>query len=333
VKKDPGATGGHFSISYIVVHKDGTKAFMKALNFNSVVGGQGDVVDRLHSFTEAFKFERDLLTDCRERRMSRVIKMIDSGVVTVPDAGPLLSQVPYLIFELAEGDIRSHQAATGSFDCAWAFRVMKHTFLGVSQLHSAHTTHQDLKPSNVLTLENGREMKLGDLGNADRRGIDGPCTGNSIPGALAYAPPEQQYGAFGRTWPERQAADLYLAGSLAVQLFLGHCHSVLLQDGISQEFSCRSWGGPYGDVLPYLVNAHNTLMRDLFSVVFGHFPDQKSVHQFVQAVAQLTDPDPPKRGNPKDRIGHANPFSLQRYVSLMELLSKRAHHRLIGRGR
>lgn len=330
ITRDPGASGGQFSVSYAVTHQDGRRAFMKALNFQAAATGPGAVVDRLNRFTSAYIFERDLLADCRDRRMSRVIRMIEHGQVNVPDAGAFLSEVPYLIFELAEGDIRAFQARTAGFDCAWAFRVMKHTLEGVEQLHGAHTAHQDLKPSNVLTQEHGKEMKLGDLGRAHGRGAGGPWSELTIPGATTYAPPEQQYDSFGRSWEERRAADLYLAGSLGAQLFLGHCMSVLIQESLPVQFRLQNWNGSFVDVLPYLRTAHNAVVPTLERVVHERTGNEKIAEQFATAIGEMTDPDPAERGHPRDRAARTSSYAVRRYVSLMNLLSSRAHYHMAG---
>jgi len=172
------------------------------LNFAAASAGPGTLADRINQFTAAYIFERDLLHECRNRRLSRVVQLLEHGEVRVKDAG-FLKDVPYLILELADGDIRAFQSTLNAFDAAWALRVIKHVIEGVEQLHLAQTAHQDLKPSNVLTQKSGTEMKLGDLGRADRVGQHGPWSSLKIPGAIAYAPPEQHYGHFTGTWEER----------------------------------------------------------------------------------------------------------------------------------
>lgn len=329
VNQDPGGTGGCFSVPYFVTSGAGEKAFLKALNFQAAATGPGDIVERLNTFTETFKFERDLLGHCRERRLSRVVRMLDSGTVEVAEAGPLLSQVPYMIFELADGDIRAFQSRMTALDTVWAFRVMKHAIQGVGQLHAVHTAHQDLKPSNVLTQDAGSVMKLGDLGRADRRGVDGPFSEEPIPGAWAYAPPEQLYGAFGRTWEERRAGDLYLAGSLGVQLFLGHCLSVLVQQGMPREFRFDVWRGDFAEILPYLVHSHQAVMAELRSVVLQATGHEDSTSRFVEGVTQLTAPDPRQRGHAKDRASAGSSYGVARFVSLMDLLATREQYRLL----
>src|SRR6185369_11487474 len=122
--RDPGASGGQFSICYPVTRDDGQTSFLKALNFQAANVGEGSIVDRLNHFTSAYIHERDLLADCGTRRLSRVIRLLDHGQITVPQAATFLTEVPYLILEPADGDIRSFQAHAQSFDCGWAFRVM-----------------------------------------------------------------------------------------------------------------------------------------------------------------------------------------------------------------
>jgi serine/threonine protein kinase len=173
--QDYSNSGGEFSIAYYVENRDGRRAFMKALNVSAALGaGEGRVVDRLKAFADAYVYERDLLRTCRNRRLSRVIRLLDFGELEVPEAG-VLRQVPYLILELAEGDIRSHQSKLAEFDLAWVLRTMKHATQGIEQLHYAHTTHQDLRPSNILIQQSGREMKLGDLGRILAAPNGGAC--------------------------------------------------------------------------------------------------------------------------------------------------------------
>lgn len=331
--RDPGASGGHFSVCYEVRNQDGRVAFLKALNFQAAVVGPGSLVDKLNQFTSAYIFERDLLADCRNRKMSRVVRLLESGQVSVPEAGTLLGEVPYLILEPAEGDIRAFQSHLTSFDAAWAFRVMKHVLEGLEQLHGALTTHQDLKPSNVLTLESGREMKLGDLGRAERRGAVGPWSNFAIPGALTYAPPEQQYGGFGGTWEERRAGDLYLAGSLGAQLFLGHCMSALLQSELPTAFRLSEWSGTFDEALPALLSAHGRVVAQVRSAVEAAWPNPDCAFEYATAIERMTIPDPIRRGHPRDLASRTSSYAVRRFVSLMNLLSTETHARKGSLGR
>jgi eukaryotic-like serine/threonine-protein kinase len=322
-------TGGFFSYSYSVGHDDGREAFMKALNIAAALAlaPGGDVLAQLKMFADTFAFERDLLAHCVDKRLSRIIKLLAHGDVDIPEAGVLRS-VPYLIFELADGDINEHRAKLAAFDLAWVLRVLKHSTLGIEQLHSAGTAHQDLRPSNVLTQDGGKEMKLGDLGRADRVGRPGPTTGTLIAGAVRYAPPEQLYEAFDQKWESRRAADVYHIGSLAVQLFLGQNVTILLQHHLPPAMQWGTWTGDFASVLPYLRTAHGRTMVEFENVVRAHSASAAIVTDLVQAVRELTDPDPAHRGHPKDRAAATSSYAVRRYVSLFNRLAAEAELKL-----
>ena len=330
VPRNDGATGGCFSVPYYVEHSDGRKAFLKALNFVQAFGAEGQVVDHLRAFVDAYVYERDLLLQCRHQHMSRVIQLLDYGEVNIPEAG-LLHQVPYLITELADGDIRAHQARLDDFDVAWVLRALCHATLGVEQLHSANVAHQDVKPSNVLTQAAGREMKLGDLGCAERLGDPGPRANKCVPGAVSYAPPEQLYGSFTGSWEERRACDVYQLGSLAVQLFLGHCMTALIQFQLPGNFRVGRWGGVFTEVLPYLRKAHADVIGEFEEVVLAQTKRGPMTSRLVSAVSEMTDPDPGRRGHPRRRARRTGPYAVRPYVSLFNMLATEAEVGLVGR--
>ena len=313
--RTPGATGGQFSVQYNVINDDGHEAFLKALNIQPALRGPGRLVDRLAAFAQAHKFEAALLAECRDRRLSRIIRLLDDGQVRVPEAG-VLEEVPYLILERADGDIRAFQATLAELNLVWALRTLNHVSLALEQLHTTKTAHQDLKPSNVLTQDEGRQMKVGDLGRAERQGIDGPVSDFQIPGAVAYAPPEQGYGAFSRTWEERRAGDIYLLGSLAAQLFVRHNFSTLLYQSLSPPHRTNRWTGGYTEVIPYLENAHASVITQLRREIGVHVPDERMLAELLSAISQLTQPNPKKRGHPRARRPGTSSYDVRRYVSL-----------------
>src|SRR6185437_7605631 len=147
----PDATGGVFSVSYIVESAHSGRAFLKALDFS-----------------KAFNFERDILQKCADRRMDRVVRAIGDGNVrtTATSGGGV---VQYLIFELADRDVRLQLSLSSKVDLAWKLRSLHHIATGLMQLHSAGIAHQDLKPSNVLVFE-GKTSKVSDLGRAAYQG-------------------------------------------------------------------------------------------------------------------------------------------------------------------
>lgn len=328
--KSVNGTGGHFSVCYVAEHEDGRTAFMKALNFNANADPSRRLIDQLNEFTSAYVFERDLLTECGDRKMSRIIRLLAHGEARVDGAPPVLQDVPYLIFEMADGDVYAFQERSENLDAAWFFQVVKHALEGIGQLHARKVAHQDLKPSNVLTQRGGAEMKLGDLGRAEWTGVDIWWSDFDVPGASVYAPPEQQYGYFGRTWEERRAADLYLAGSLGAQLFLGHCMSSMIADRLPEPCRLRRWQGSHDELLAYLVDAHAGVIADLEAEVLARTGHEENARLFAVAVSQMTHPDLSLRGHPRDRAAATSSFAVQRFVSTMDLLSTRARIRALN---
>jgi serine/threonine protein kinase len=316
------ATGGHFSASYIVQHEDGREAFLKAIDFVKAFNAP-DITKALEALAREFNFERDLAMRCRDRGMTRVVRAIEHGTVEVP-GGHALPRVSYLIFELADGDIRKYVETDGNVDVAWAFRMLHGVALGLRQLHSEGIVHQDLKPSNVMTF--GADIsKIGDLGRAGVVGGGSPFDSLRIAGDMGYAPPELLYGHMIDDWSRRRAGDLFHLGSLLCFQFTGMNATAAIFSELAPEHYPHSWGGSYEGVLIYLRDALNRCAARL-----PCFADDKMRSDLVQMFRELCDPDPALRGHPKARaMRYGDRYAVDRYVSRFDALSKRAHYKSI----
>ena len=118
ISKSQTGTGGYFSTGY-KVKKDKQIAFLKAFDFHKALQSD-DPLKALQNQLECFNFERDLLELCKGRHMHKVVLPIDSGDVIVPSFPKLINQVHYIIFELADGDIRTVYSIK-NFDFAFIF--------------------------------------------------------------------------------------------------------------------------------------------------------------------------------------------------------------------
>lgn len=325
--RSPDSTGGKHSVPYVVEREsDPTeRAFLKALDFTVAFGMPAPLADCLRALTSAYIFERDLVMECAARRMSNVVVGITAGEVLIPasavDPGyAILTSVPYIIFERADGDVRSKLATHGrSFDDAWTLRALHGIANGLRQLHSAGIDHQDVKPSNVMAFDDADVMKIGDLGRASPPGGGGLYDGFPIAGDHLYAPPELLYGELiSDDRARRRAADMYQLGSMLVFLLRGAGLTALLEAKLDPAFHWRTWPRDYRNALPYIRDAFDQVVLETERTIG---PAVRSAA--IALIRELCDPDPLVRGNPR-ALGGAARYSVERHVSICDRLAKRA---------
>lgn len=312
------STGGKFSVGYIIENAKGQKAFLKALDF-SEAHKSADPARMLQGMTEAFNFERDTLALCKGKKMHRVATALEEGSMAVPNGE---YAVQYLIFELATGDIRAQQKAAHAIDIAWKLRALHHIAIGVDQLNRNGVAHQDLKPSNVLVYAE-RDTRVSDLGRADVKGQTCPHSKNPIPGDLAYAPPELLYQEVSLDWEcRRLGCDMYLFGSMIVFMFVGMQINAGWTHYLDVAHRWQSCGGRYRIALPYVRDAFGKALADIRKMIPAAIQDQ-----ITTAIQEMCEPDPHLRGHPFNR--NINQYSLERYVSLFDVLATKAEYGLL----
>lgn len=320
IERSESGSGGAFSCGYLAEKSNGERGYLKALDFFSRLSENDDPARALAPLLDAYNFERDLLNKCRDSRFSRVVTAIEDGSITVPNLPPP-STVQYIIFELAEGDIRNQMEKIDQLDTAWILRSLHHLALGLQQLHSMNIAHQDLKPSNALLFDNLQISKIADLGRAAAKGTEPPHYGFPIAGDWSYAPPELLYGAVPASWDgKRIGCDLYLLGSMIASMYTGVAMTPLMLMGLDQRFHWSKWGGSFEEALPYL--------RAAFEEAIGYVSDEVPLAfraDLIAVMTQLCDPDPLLRGHPRDRsMASGNPYSVRRYVNHFDYLASKA---------
>lgn len=322
VHKPQGATGGNFSSGYEVTETaTGRKGFLKALDFSSALQS-ADPAKELQAMTAAYNFERDVLHKCRSRKLDKVVHPIADGAVTIPNMGAL-GTVQYLIFDFADGDVRTFIKKAASFDLSWIMRSLHHTAVGMKQLHWNGIAHQDIKPSNVLVFGQN-DSKLSDFGRSSDRAQAAPHDNWAIPGDRTYAPPELFYGySIAGEFDKRFGIDLYSLGSLIFFYFSKTSAIAALESKIVGHPGFNLSGNNFEQDLPVLRNAFADVLLDLKKDVeplAGSCTDE-----IITIAAQLCDPDPRLRGDPQSRKIHQ--YSLERYVSRFNVLASGANMR------
>lgn len=324
-KIDPklGGTGGHFSVCYKIKHKDGKEAFLKALDFSSIFR-ESDQTRALQNMLEAFNFEKDILNKCKIHRMKRVTTPLFDGQVFVPGSFGLWTHVSYLAFDLANGNIRKIKSDLDTFDLAWALRTLHYTAVGIRQLHQNGIVHQDLKPSNVLDF-GGDGAKIGDLGRAKDIHLRSPFDGLLVAGDTNYVAPEYVY-SFRDTTDDllyKKRAELYQVGSLIFFFFSDSSARGALMDSIRQNLDIlKGISSSFDADLPYLKNAFSFSI-DLLRKDIARFSSEL-VEDILQLAIELCEPDPRERGNKSFPPSDAQRYDLERYISRINILAKKA---------
>ena len=115
----------------------------------------------------------------------------------------------------------------------------------------------------------------------------------------------------------RFGTDLYMLGNLAAFLFSGANITEILFAKLKKQFHWTKWNADYPSVLPYLQEAFARVLEELEPV----FPERIRI-ELSSILCQLCNPDLSNRGHPRG-IGRFDQYSLERYVSLLDILIRR----------
>jgi len=314
-----------FSIFY-KARKGDEHGFVKAYNFEAYLKlPAASIMDNVSYMSSAFIYERDLSELCKNKHVTKIVVVKDSGIQRVPDF-PETDVVPYLVFDLADGDVRSKLEFTGRLETAWKLKSLHDVAVGLKQLHTIEISHQDIKPSKVLLFHD--ESKLGNLEKSSSSLVDSPRREMVYNGDIAYAPPEILYHFSKSDWKERTyATDCYLFGSLIVFFFSGISMTALLKKHIPKGLSWDSYFGPFNEVETYVIDAFSNALMDFNRTITIEFLKE----ELCNMVKFLCYPLPEKRGHPKliDSTINANQYNMERFISRLELLHRKVKFTLL----
>ena len=264
--------------------------------------------------TENFTYERDLLQLCGEHKMRRVVTAIDSGEYREKEE---VIPVPYLVFEIAEGSLKTHPAMNNQ-GLAWKLKTFHGALIGLSQLHCRKIAHQDIKPSNILIFGEAYS-KLSDLGSATQLNNESKnWSEKEHCGDLRYAPIELLYKYFSPDWNTRRfGADLFMMGGILSFMVVGSNFLSLLHARLPDSQKYDKFGGTFADAAPFLLKAYSETLDELRPILPSCIRGE-----LIQVIAELCHPIPEQRGNPQGRDAARSRYSLERYISVVDRLSK-----------
>lgn len=314
---------GTYSVGYLVENVDGRQAYMKAHDYARVIRETPNFSRVMADMLRSFLFEEELNQHCIREKMTRVVKTLDSG--SVPVEG---SDIPvnYLIFELAEGDIRERLNDPTGNDLAWKLKTAHQVATGLWQLHRAGVHHQNLRPSTLMDF--GKQgSKVGGLANASRKGEASPLTERHLAGDPDYAPPEF---LFEYELPDKtirlKARDLYMFGSVILFLFDGSNATCAMLSELHVSQLPGASSATFEQVLPHLIEATDKI-AEKFAARLAPY----GLETIADRYLELCHPDPRFRGHPRSRGRFTDPYSPERYVSFFNDLASKFTPGLVTR--
>lgn len=325
IPKHSDETGGHFSSQYIAVNEFEEKCFLKAIDIEKAILQSGEIgldfTKILQKQMDNYNYERDLLEYCRANATSKIVLVKDYGIIKNPNG---MIPVPYLTFELADGNIKHYVKFQNDLDFSWKLKSLHDIANGLQQLHNIEIIHQDVKPSNILQFRD--DSKLTDLGRSKCKSKKGPYDDYVFSGDRTYAPIEI-YKEFSflqpSDWYDRNLAmDSYLLGNLMTFYFTGMNMTALIVNklgvlGVSESSTMI-------ERKAYLDRCFNESLEEIRnSIKYKDF-----AAPIVTMISELCNPDPSKRNDEKTLREKGSKYALYRYITKLDMLSTKASIRL-----
>ena len=325
IEKEEFQTGAYFSVCY-EVEKNGEKGFLKAFDFvpfKRMAEAGKTTMDIMGDMINAYNYEKELSQICKNGHVTQVAFVKDFGEEYIEGFSDPI--VPYLIFELADGDVRKLLHYSNKLDMTWKFKSLHSIAKGINQLHKLEISHQDIKPSNILIFD-GNTM-IGDLGRALCKFLNIPHKNEVFAGDNRYAPPEILYRYYESEWRRRLfSTDCYLLGSLVVFYFSGISMTAMLKKYIPENMQWHNWRGEYNDVIGYVLDAFSQSLDEIENCVEGEY--FKS--ELRNIIEQLCYPIPSKRGHSKLVGIKGNQYDLERFITKLDVLMNKARYEFVG---
>ena len=150
-----------------------------------------------------------------QREALSASSLSNPNIVEVYDVGEDSGEY-YIVMEYVEGKhLKNLLKKRGKLTVAEVIDIVLQITNGLSVAHDSYIIHRDIKPQNILILENGL-IKITDFGIAVAMNATQLTQTNSVMGSVHYLPPEQASGK-GATLQ----SDIYSIGILMYELLTG----------------------------------------------------------------------------------------------------------------
>lgn len=213
------------------------------------------------------RFQREALS-ASSLNHPNIVEMYDVG----EDDGEY-----YIVMEYVEGKtLKQLLKKRGSLTITEVIDIMSQLTDGMAHAHDAYIIHRDIKPQNIMILENGL-IKITDFGIAMALNSTQLTQTNSVMGSVHYLPPEQAQGK-GSTIK----SDIYSMGILMYELLTG---SVPFKGDNAVEIALKQLKEPIPSirkVLPEIPQSvENIIIKSTAKNPQNRYKDAREMHQDI----------------------------------------------------
>ena len=312
---------GKFSVCYMV-EKDGQQRFMKVMDINEHIHRlepNEDIADAFKQVLDQYTYERDVCNYCKDKHLTNVTVVQFAGNESIDDQ--TFVPIYYLIFEKADGDVIDAMKESVKMDFAWRLRSLHSVAVGLQQLHTAGITHEDIKPSNILTFDGNKTTKVGDLGCSTCDTIKSPFEDVPFPGDHNYAPPERAYGYhIADLKMSKKLTDCYLLASLITFYITGMSLNALIMENMPESHKPNNYSGLFTDLKDYLDYAFSkALDRIKEDIPFKELEDQ-----IIGIIRRMGDPDPKMRCKQLETDVQSTQSQIEKTISSLDYACNQA---------
>ncbi len=172
------------------------------------------------------------------------------NIVEVYDVGEDNGEY-YIVMEYIEGKhLKNLLKKRGKLTLSEAVDIMLQITDGMAAAHDSYIIHRDIKPQNIMILENGL-VKITDFGIAMAMNATQLTQTNSVMGSVHYLPPEQASGQ-GSTLQ----SDIYSMGIVMFELLTGE---LPFKGDNAVEIALKHLKEPIPDIREKLPNVPNSI--------------------------------------------------------------------------
>ncbi len=174
------------------------------------------------------------------------------NIVEVYDVGEDNGEY-YIVMEYIEGKhLKSLLKKRGKLTLSEAVDIMLQITDGMAVAHDSYIIHRDIKPQNIMILENGL-VKITDFGIAMAMNATQLTQTNSVMGSVHYLPPEQASGQ-GSTLQ----SDIYSMGIVMYELLTGE---LPFKGDNAVEIALKHLKEPIPDIREKVPNIPNSIVN------------------------------------------------------------------------